>query len=159
MAGAVVNWTFYLASTFVVYWQFCAPKSATAPSAKTLPASLDKDTNQHYDRKIWNSNRFDSSIIWTSRFVFHFDQKGINSVFIQTINKEFQLCLYHSTCFGRTIFSTYVVYGQENIFRRAKYRLNRHSYEHRNDLYDCWSLLLYSRTYPDEHCFIYTFKT
>ena len=36
MAGEVVNWTFYLASTFVVYWQFCAPKSATAPSAKTL---------------------------------------------------------------------------------------------------------------------------
>ena len=41
MAGDVVNWTFYLASTFVVYWQFCAPKSATAPSAKTLGASKD----------------------------------------------------------------------------------------------------------------------
>ena len=38
MAGDVVNWTFYLASTFVVYWQFSAPKSATAPSAKTLSA-------------------------------------------------------------------------------------------------------------------------
>ena len=38
MAGDVVNWTFYLASTFVVYWQFCAPKSATAPSAKPLAA-------------------------------------------------------------------------------------------------------------------------
>ena len=38
MAGDVVNWTFYLASTFVVYWQFCAPKSATAPSAKPLCA-------------------------------------------------------------------------------------------------------------------------
>jgi len=40
MAGNVVNWTFYLASTFVVYWQFSAPKSATAPSAKPLGASL-----------------------------------------------------------------------------------------------------------------------
>lgn len=36
MAGEVINWTFYLASTFVVYWQYSAPKSATAPSAKTL---------------------------------------------------------------------------------------------------------------------------
>ena len=40
MAGEVVNWTFYLASTFVVYWQFSSPKSATAPSANPLAASI-----------------------------------------------------------------------------------------------------------------------
>ena len=35
MAGVVVNWTFYLVSTFVVYWKFCVPKFATLPTAGT----------------------------------------------------------------------------------------------------------------------------
>ena len=49
MAGDVVNWTFYLASTFVVYWQFCTPKAATAQSAKTLCLTLKDDStkNEH----------------------------------------------------------------------------------------------------------------
>lgn len=40
MAVDVVNLTFYLASTFEVYRQFCAPNSVTAPRAKTLAAIL-----------------------------------------------------------------------------------------------------------------------
>jgi hypothetical protein len=44
MADEVVNWTFYLASTFVMYSQVCTPQSAAVPSVKLL-ATIISDTS------------------------------------------------------------------------------------------------------------------
>ena len=77
MAGDVVNWTFYLASTFVVYWQFCAPKSATAPSAKPLCDMASKITlrNKLHDFE-WIKKKLnpDQKCVKTrSEFIFKLD--------------------------------------------------------------------------------------
>lgn len=106
MAGDVVNWTFYLASTFVVYWQFCAPKSATAPSAKPLCGSLKKDDTKpknHLDNhptlnyEGWNFSGTTSSIskkqfnhwlgdkqtIWALRFKPNFSEIDLTWLFLK----------------------------------------------------------------------------
>src|SRR5688572_29298957 len=72
MAGSVVNSTFYLASTFVLYLQFSAPKSATAPSAKTLAVSCT-------DMRIW-TKIIVVSIVLLLTAPFAFDMITVSSL-------------------------------------------------------------------------------
>ena len=117
MAGDVVNWTFYHASTFVVYWQFCAPKSATALSAKTLASWLWRQTKQEtmtLEELIKQYKTEDSKILscsycyfYTKRFIYIWKKLSRKEIFLFLIlcNKilaKFEKWKYQSIVSGIT---------------------------------------------------------